>query len=324
VTSARTRLGGVLRPVLIGAAILAVLAPATAAQADPTPAQIESQIRTESAHLEEIVEQYNLVTEQLAASQATSAQLAVQIQPLAKQLDEAQQLVTKLAVRAYQGGALAEFGAVLASGNPSAVVERMTTLDQVSRIEQTRIETAVAAKASYDTEAAKYSQLIAEQTAQQQSLDAQKQEIDAKLDDLYEKRRLAYGQAQITGAAYTGTPPAVAGAAGVAVSFAYGAIGTPYAWAGEGPNGYDCSGLTKMAWAAAGVSLPHNAAMQWNALPHISRAALAPGDLVFYSGLNHVGIYVGDGQIIHAPSFGDYVRLASVDVMSPYGYARPG
>ena len=117
--------------------------------------------------------------------------------------------------------------------------------------------------------------------------------------------------------------PEVSGAAGVAVRFAYAAIGTPYVWAGSGPNGYDCSGLTQAAWRAAGRSLPHNAAMQWNALPHIGRAALSPGDLVFYSGLGHVGIYVGNGQIIHAPHAGDHVRLASVDVMPPYGYARP-
>jgi cell wall-associated NlpC family hydrolase len=63
--------------------------------------------------------------------------------------------------------------------------------------------------------------------------------------------------------------------------------------------------------------------MQWNALPHISRVSLSPGDLVFYSRLGHVGIYVGNGQIIHAPHAGDHVRLASVDVMPPYGYARP-
>jgi NlpC/P60 family len=81
--------------------------------------------------------------------------------------------------------------------------------------------------------------------------------------------------------------------------------------------------LRRAAWRAAGRSLPHNAAMQCNALPHISRASLSPGDLVFYSRLGHVGIHVGNGQIIHAPHAGDHVRLASVDVMPPYGYARP-
>jgi cell wall-associated NlpC family hydrolase len=77
------------------------------------------------------------------------------------------------------------------------------------------------------------------------------------------------------------------------------------------------------AWQAAGVSLPHNAEMQWNAVAHISRSSLAPGDLVFYRSLNHVAIYVGNGQVIHAPSTGDHVRVASVDMMPPYGYGRP-
>ena len=72
------------------------------------------------------------------------------------------------------------------------------------------------------------------------------------------------------------------------------------------------------------MSLPHNAAMQYNQLAHISRSQLRPGDLVFYSGLGHVGIFVGNGQIIHAPTFGEVVKLSSVDVMPPYGYARVG
>ena len=110
------------------------------------------------------------------------------------------------------------------------------------------------------------------------------------------------------------------GVVGIAMQY----LGVPYVWGGASPSGFDCSGLTMYVYAQVGVSLPHNAAMQWNKLPHIGRDSLAPGDLVFYSGLNHVGIYVGDGQIIHAPTFGDHVRLASVDVMPPYGYARPG
>ena len=114
----------------------------------------------------------------------------------------------------------------------------------------------------------------------------------------------------------------MSGKAGVAVRYAYNAIGTPYVWAAEGPNGYDCSGLTLAAWKAAGKSLPHNAAMQWDKVAHISRSQLAAGDLVFYSGLGHVALYVGGGQVIHAPTFGESVKLASVDMMTPYGYGR--
>jgi cell wall-associated NlpC family hydrolase len=106
------------------------------------------------------------------------------------------------------------------------------------------------------------------------------------------------------------------------VTFAYNAIGTPYVYGAEGPDGYDCSGLTKAAWRAAGKSLPHNAAQQWSVVVHISRSALKPGDLVFYSGLGHVAIYVGDGKVIHAPRPGESVKLASVDMMPPYGYGR--
>jgi cell wall-associated NlpC family hydrolase len=114
----------------------------------------------------------------------------------------------------------------------------------------------------------------------------------------------------------------VSGKAGVAVRYAYNAIGKPYVWGAEGPDGYDCSGLTKAAWAAAGVSLYHHAATQWDETVRISRSQLAPGDLVFYADLGHVAIYVGGGQVIHSPTFGESVKLASVTMMTPYGYGR--
>jgi len=231
--------------------------------------------------------------------------------------------VNALAVRAYQGAALAQISALFSAGDPAAVIDRLATMDQLSTVERARISSYTDTRARFESESARANQLIADQTAQRQSLDGQRKEIQANLAGLYDLRRAAYGSAQTSGAAYTGPVPDVSGAAGVAVRFAYAAIGTPYVWAGSGPSGYDCSGLTQAAWGAAGRSLPHNAAMQWNALPHISRSVLSPGDLVFYSGLGHVGIYVGSGQIIHAPRAGDHVRLASVDVMPPYGYARP-
>src|SRR2546429_8575039 len=135
-------------------------------------------------------------------------------------------------------------------------------------------------------------------------------------------RTKAYGRPTDPPARSNATAPAISGAAGVAVRFAYGALGVPYVWAGEGPGGYDCSGLTAAAWGAAGHSLPHNAAEQWGVVAHIGRGDLKAGDLVFYNGLDHVAIYVGNNQVIHAPHAGTAVQLASVDIMPPYGYGR--
>ncbi|MFJ4919904.1 NlpC/P60 family protein [Streptomyces sp. NPDC088725] len=112
--------------------------------------------------------------------------------------------------------------------------------------------------------------------------------------------------------------------AAAAVSFAYGALGKPYVWGATGPDSFDCSGLTQAAWRAAGVSLPRTSYTQINAGQRVSREQLAPGDLVFfYSGVSHVGIYVGGGRMIHAPRPGAPVRIAPIDQMPFVGAARP-
>ncbi len=106
-------------------------------------------------------------------------------------------------------------------------------------------------------------------------------------------------------------PPA-SGSAGAAVSYAQAQLGKPYAYGGTGPDAFDCSGLTMMAWAAAGVSMGHNDATQHNSFPHVPLDMLAAGDIVWYSG--HVGLYVGGGMVIHASSSHNavvYVPLAS-------------
>ncbi|MFD3971334.1 NlpC/P60 family protein [Streptomyces cyaneofuscatus] len=108
-----------------------------------------------------------------------------------------------------------------------------------------------------------------------------------------------------------------------AVSFAHGAIGKPYVWGATGPNAFDCSGLTQAAWKAAGVSLPRTTYTQINAGQRVSRSELAPGDLVFfYSGISHVGLYIGGGQMIHAPRPGAPVRIAPISQMPFAGATR--
>ena len=105
-------------------------------------------------------------------------------------------------------------------------------------------------------------------------------------------------------------------AAQVAVDTALAQQGKPYVWAGAGPSSYDCSGLTQFAYRAAGIELPHSSRMQSAIGTPVARADLQPGDLVFfYEPVGHVGIYIGNGQMVHAPTSGDVVKVASIDVM---------
>jgi len=111
--------------------------------------------------------------------------------------------------------------------------------------------------------------------------------------------------------------------AAAAVSYAYQKLGSPYVWGATGPNAFDCSGLVQAAYNSAGVSLPRTTYAQINAGQRVSRDELRPGDLVFfYSGISHVGIYVGDGQMIHAPNPTAPVRLAPIDQMPFAGATR--
>ena len=97
-------------------------------------------------------------------------------------------------------------------------------------------------------------------------------------------------------------------------------------WGGASPSGFDCSGLVMYVYSQLGVSLPHNAAAQYAMLPHVPTSDLEPGDLVFFNGFGHVGIYVGGGTMIHAPHTGTVVQFASISSDGPIdGAARvPG
>ncbi|MFD3944199.1 NlpC/P60 family protein [Streptomyces sp. NPDC058579] len=110
-----------------------------------------------------------------------------------------------------------------------------------------------------------------------------------------------------------------------AISYARNQLGKPYVWGATGPSAYDCSGLTQAAWRAAGVALPRTTYTQINAGQRVSRSELAPGDLVFfYSGISHVGLYIGGGQMIHAPRPGAPIRVAPIDEMPFAGATRVG
>jgi len=117
------------------------------------------------------------------------------------------------------------------------------------------------------------------------------------------------------------TPPPTSGKVGAVIAYAYAQLGKPYCYAGVGPDCYDCSGLSMMAWAQAGVTMSHGSYDQMASFPSVSMDQLQPGDLVFWDG--HVGIYVGDGSVLHAPHTGTVVQITPI-WSGVIGAVRPG
>jgi cell wall-associated NlpC family hydrolase len=111
-------------------------------------------------------------------------------------------------------------------------------------------------------------------------------------------------------------------AAQAIVDTAMAQLGKPYVWAAAGPGSFDCSGLTQYAAKAAGINLPHFTGSQATMGTPVAQANLQPGDLVFFYGLGHVGIYIGNGQIVHAPTAGDVVKVSDIAYMGSFDGAR--
>jgi peptidoglycan DL-endopeptidase CwlO len=117
------------------------------------------------------------------------------------------------------------------------------------------------------------------------------------------------GASAVTPEGVSVVPPSqYTGVVGIAMQY----LGVPYVWGGASPGGFDCSGFVMFVYAQVGVSLPHHAADQYNYGVPVSRDQLEPGDLVFFDGLGHVGIYIGGGQFVHAPHTGDVVKISSL------------
>jgi cell wall-associated NlpC family hydrolase len=126
-----------------------------------------------------------------------------------------------------------------------------------------------------------------------------------------------------TSTAAVASVPAPTVAAQIAVDTALAQLGKPYVWAGAGPDVFDCSGLTQYSYAAAGIYLPHSSYMQSTMGTYVARQDLQPGDLVFfYSPVSHVAMYIGNNQIVQAPTAGDVVKITDLDYMYGYNSAR--
>nr|WP_205807843.1 NlpC/P60 family protein [Micromonospora sp. HNM0581] len=298
----------------------------TAVRADPTVADVERQIDEDWNRLEPVIEQHNATRQDLAGKRREADALAARIAPLQSQVDEAMDRVGKLAVRAYKGEQVRAVNTLLGSGSPSRAVEQLVLLDRYARVQQQDVRHASELRDELAAAKVRVDRAIAQLTGTEADLADQRRRIDAEIDRLQRLRLRAYGKGgggplrpAPCPASYPGGP------AGEAVSFACAQIGKPYSWGAEGPNAYDCSGLTLAAWSRAGVVLPHNAARQRRATTAVGRGALRPGDLVFYyRDLHHVGMYVGGGWVVHASRAGQPVRMKQLDSSPVHSFGRPG
>ena len=299
----------------------------TPAVAAPSVAQIEAQIDEAWQKLEPLIEQHNATRQDLNKKKKQVAELTKKIQPLQLEIDMAMSRVSVLAIREYKGGAASAFNAVVSTGSPSTLAGQLTMLDQFARRQQAEVQTVVELRDRYAAKKAPLDALVAQLTKTEAEQGAKAKKIDTEIDRLQKLRLQAYGTTGSLGSLRPAPCPATyqPDAGHTAAKFACNQIGKPYVWGAEGPNSYDCSGLMLAAWAKVGVSLPHNAAQQRRVTASVSRANLRVGDLVFYySDLHHVGMFVGNGWVVHASRAGEPVKMKRMDDGPIHSFGRPG
>jgi peptidoglycan DL-endopeptidase CwlO len=315
-----------LRLLACVAVAIGVMLPATVATAEPTT---EQQLDKAYDDLEHVIEDFNRIGEEMKAAQAAQADVEQKLGGLQAKVDAAQGEVGKFAVSAYKsGGNLSTAQYMLGAENTASLARQVEAMERVSRSRQRDIAGFAAAKQQFEAEKKRLTDLITTQTQQRKDLAAKKASIEAEIKRLEQVEAGMRGtrptQTKQTGgdSPYRVPPPPSASNGTRVVAYAWAQVGKMYLYGAAGPERFDCSGLTQAAWKQVGINLPHNASQQYQRTRHISRGELQPGDLVYYNGFGHVGLYIGNNQIIHASRAGQPVAVRAIQ--SPIAYSRPG
>ncbi|WP_210591455.1 C40 family peptidase [Streptomyces sp. GESEQ-35] len=321
---------------LAGAATATGLDGTGHAEPNLTPAQVKAKVDQLYQEAEVATEKYNGAKEQAEAAEQRLGTLRDEAARKTERLNSERDALGSMAAAHYRDGGLdpalqlalsedpdgylqgAEF-AERAGSHQAASVDRVRK--QLREIEQLR--------------GAAHIELTS-LSSRQAELERHKKTITGKLDSarrllsrLTAEERARLGQdtdrASRAGArdGLTGSVTAPNSRAAAAVAYAYQKLGSPYVWGATGPDAFDCSGLMQAAYRSAGISLPRTTYAQIDAGRRVSHGELLPGDLVFfYSGISHVGLYVGNGMMIHAPNPSAPVRLAPISEMPFAGATR--
>ncbi|MFH9430434.1 NlpC/P60 family protein [Streptomyces sp. NPDC017615] len=316
----------------------------------PAPAPVpDRELEKVRAKLDGLYHDAAVATDAYNAAEEKAREQSAQLAALEKKTDAARMELAELkdqagaAARAqYRDSGLPPMARFLLSDNPQRFADGAGTLLNGARAtkkliaETDRLERELerdsddAAERWKKLERDRKDKAAAQKTVQERIADAEK--LESRLEKK-EKERLAELERQAAHKAQTawldsgvlkkaGDSATSAGAK--AVAFATAQLGKPYVWGAEGPDSFDCSGLTSQAWADAGTTIPRTSQEQWKRLRHVAVTDMRPGDLVIYfADATHVGMYVGDGKIIHAPRPGRWVTVTGAGTMPILGVVRP-
>ncbi|MCD0452273.1 NlpC/P60 family protein [Actinocorallia sp. API 0066] len=289
----------------VGGLLASLLVLPGAAHAEPDPMK-----KIEAIHeqLETVSEEINGLRVKLKQAERAAKVAARNAAKQQKALEAVAERVGTLAATSYMTGGADQAIFLATADDPQAFLDQSATLSYFATQDGTRVMTLLSAmqaanraKKAADDRATQVRNLRKQLTDKQDQLKKQYTEIRDKI-------------VRKDPSKVVDIPPVPgAGKAAEALRHALTQLGRPYVWGAAGPSSYDCSGLVLWAYAKVGINLPHYTGAQWNAGTHIAREDLQPGDLVFfYNDLHHVGLYIGDGLMVHAPQTGDVVKISPI------------
>jgi cell wall-associated NlpC family hydrolase len=293
---------------------------------DPSVTTVQKQLGALALKNTQLVEKYDQaqVAVQKREKAVKSAQAGAAKAGAAYQ--RAHALFAQIVQAQYETDSLGATGALLSSSSDNNYLDRLESLGMMSTHTAQVVAQVSDARDAASTAAAKAHHVLDAAKSQRDALAKQRKTVSAQITKYqrllatltsaqqYTYQRAANPAVSVTTLSKMKLTAAGSAAARKAVEFALAQVGKPYVFGAAGPSSYDCSGLTMDAWRAAGVSLPHSAADQYNYGHHVSRDALAPGDLVFfYQPIGHVAIYIGDGMMVSAPTEGQDVSVVPLN-----------
>ncbi|GAB1818223.1 C40 family peptidase [Herbidospora sp. RD11066] len=296
---------------ILALAVTIALPGGAVADPQPTIPQARAKLVKLNERADEIVEKYNRATEAYKKAGKKHQRLDAELKQQSATADVLRDNLADLAVNTYQYGGMDPWRSFMGnSGDSMALVSQMAL---TAEAELAAFEEATRALRER-RDAAKT--VLAEAKAAQADIRAERTKVEKlKTEQTALLRRLGafqVGDPNSAGITYRG---AASGNALAAMQFGFAQVGKPYRYGATGPGSYDCSGFTQASWRAAGVQLPRTTYEQWawGATRRVSLDALQPGDLLFSKGLGHMGMYAGNGKMVHSPQTGDVVKVVDLD-----------